>query len=116
MALPEWLKPALYGAAVGAVAISVAGFSWAGWVTGGTADRRAAETAKAEVVAALVPICIEQARLDPESTVKLAALQGASTSQRPAMLIDAGWATMPGATESDRTVASACMKELAARF
>lgn len=30
MKLPEWLKPAVYGAFAGAVAISIAGFSWAG--------------------------------------------------------------------------------------
>lgn len=116
MNAPEWLKPALYGAVGGAVAIAIAGFSWGGWVTGGTAQRMAADTAKAEVVAALVPICVEQARLDPNATVKLAQLQGATTNQRPTMLIDTGWATMPGATESDRTVATACMRELAARF
>jgi hypothetical protein len=116
MTLPEWFKPALYGAVVGAVVVSVAGFSWGGWVTGGTANRIAAETAKAQVVAALVPICIKQARLDPDGTVKLAQLEGASTYQRPDMLMDAGWAMMPGASESDRNVASACMKELAERF
>lgn len=32
------------------------------------------------------------------------------------MLIKMGWDTMPGATDSDRTVATACMSELAARF
>ncbi len=116
MQAPEWLKPALYGAAVGAAAIAIAGFSWGGWVTGGTATRMAASTAQAEVVAALVPICVEQARLDPDAVVKLAQLQDATTNQRPTMLIDTGWATMPGAAESDRTVAAACMRALAARF
>jgi hypothetical protein len=30
MQIPEWLKPGLYGAACGAVALAVIGFSWGG--------------------------------------------------------------------------------------
>jgi hypothetical protein len=116
MHAPEWLKPALYGAAAGAVALAIAGFSWGGWMTSGGANRMAAELAKTEVVAALVPICVEQARVDPNSTVKLAQLQDATTNQRNSLLIETGWATMPGATDSDRTVVTACMRELAAQF
>jgi hypothetical protein len=116
MNTPEWLKPALYGVAAGAVVVAVAGFSWGGWVTGGTASRMATDAANAEVVAALVPICIEQSRLDPNAGVKLAQLQETSSYKRPDMLMEAGWATMPGATESSKSVATACMKELATRF
>lgn len=36
---PDWLKPALYGALAGATALAIAGFSWGGWVTGGTAEQ-----------------------------------------------------------------------------
>lgn len=116
MKTPEWLRSAVYGAAAGAIALAVVGFSWGGWVTASAADRMATDKAKAEVVSALVPICLEQSRLDPQSAVKLASLAGAGASQRAAMLTDAGWARMPGATEANRDVASACMKELAARF
>ena len=42
MQTPEWLKPGLYGAACGAAALAVIGFSWGGWVTGGTARTMAA--------------------------------------------------------------------------
>ena len=66
MNIPEWLKPALYGAAAGAVALAIVGFSWGGWVTGGTAKQMAANRAKLEVVAALVPICVEQSKQDPQ--------------------------------------------------
>ena len=38
MQTPEWLKPGLYGAVCGAVAVAIAGFTWGGWVT---AARRA---------------------------------------------------------------------------
>ena len=35
---PEWLKPGIYGALIGAVFVGVVGFTWGGWVTGGTAN------------------------------------------------------------------------------
>ncbi|HEX5866187.1 MAG TPA: hypothetical protein VFY72_00660, partial [Beijerinckiaceae bacterium] len=40
---PEWLRPGLYGAAGGAVALAVIGFSWGGWVTDGKARQMAAD-------------------------------------------------------------------------
>ena len=116
MNAPEWLKPALYGAAVGAVALAIAGFSWGGWVTGGTADKMAAEQARHEVVAALVPICLEQSKQDPQLTETLARLEAASSYKRSGMLMEAGWATMPGSEDPNRAVASACMEKLADQF
>jgi dienelactone hydrolase len=116
MDTPIWLKPALFGAAGGAIALAIVGFSWGGWVTGGTANRMAADQAKLEVVAALVPICIENSQKDPMTTEKLAEMKNASSYDRSNLLMKAGWATMPGATEPNRNVASACMTQLAAQF
>ena len=116
MNIPEWFKPALYGAAAGAVALAIVGFSWGGWVTGGTANQMAADKAKLEVVAALVPICIQQSSQDPQLVATLALLKDASRYQRSDMLMEAGWATMPGSSDPNRNVASACMEKLAAQF
>ncbi len=116
MNTPEWLKPGLLGVGVGAVALAITGFTWGGWVTGGKAEAMAANLAKAEVIAALVPICIEQSRLDPQSIATLAVLKDTSRYQRSDILMKAGWATMPGSTEPDRKVASACMDQLATLF
>lgn len=116
MNTPEWLKPAIYGAAVGAIALAVVGFSWGGWVTGGSADRMAAEKARHEVVAALVPICIQQSSQDPKAAETLARLEAANRYQRDELLMEAGWATMPGSADPNRSVASACMEQLAAQF
>jgi alpha/beta superfamily hydrolase len=116
MNIPEWLKPALYGAAAGAVALAIVGFSWGGWVTGGTAKQMAANQAKLEVVAALAPICVEQSKQDPQVVEPLAQLKDASSYQRSDMLMKAGWATMPGSSEPNRNVAKACIKVLAAQF
>ena len=115
---PEWLKPALLGAGAGAgaAALAIVGFSWGGWVTGGSAQEMASDEARAEVVAALAPICVEQSRQDPNVKITLASLMEASSYKRGEMLMDTGWATMPGATDADRNVAKACMEALAARF
>src|SRR5881227_3655757 len=51
----ESRTPLLQGIAIGAVASMVIGFSWGGWVTGGTANKLAAERADTAVVAALTP-------------------------------------------------------------
>jgi hypothetical protein len=103
MNIPEWFKPGIKGAAVGAVALAIVGFTWGGWVTGGTAKEMAADQAKLEVVAALVPICLSQ-------------LREASSYQRSDMLMKAGWATMPGSSEPNRNVAKECIKVLSAQF
>ena len=116
MKTPEWLKPGLQGAAVGAVALAIVGFSWGGWVTGGTAEKMASEQARLEVVAALVPICMEQSRQDPQAVETLAQLKDTSSYQRSDMLMKAGWATMPGSSEPQRDVARACMEKLADQF
>ena len=63
MTLPIWLKPGLMGAAVGAIALAVVGFSWGGWVTSSSAAEMADEQAEDTLVAALVPFCVSsQAR------------------------------------------------------
>src|SRR5579864_4155968 len=60
MKLHPGVKPALWGAAAGAVAVSVVGFSSMGWMLGGTAERLAADRAESAVVEVLTPICVEK--------------------------------------------------------
>ena len=116
MNTPEWLKPGLYGAAAGAVALAIVGFSWGGWVTDATAKQLANKHAQLEVVAALVPICVEQSRQDPQVVETLARLEDTTSYKRRDLLMTTGWATMPGSAEPDRSVANACMEKLAEQF
>jgi hypothetical protein len=90
MKTPEWLKPGLYGAAIGAIALAIVGFGWGGWMTGGTANQMASKQARLEVVAALAPICVEQSKQDPQVAETLALLMDASSYQRSDMLMKAG--------------------------
>lgn len=112
MNTPEWLKPGIYGAVIGAAAIGLVGFTWGGWVTGGTAHDRAMAMSHDDVVAAMVPVCLNMARKDPERVAKLATIRDASTYQRRDALMEAGWATVPGAEAPDRDIAQACLASL----
>jgi hypothetical protein len=46
----------------------------------------------------------------------LAQLKDTSSYQRSDMLMEAGWATMPGSNDPNRDVARACMDKLAEQF
>ena len=103
----------LQGMAIGAVASMIVGFSWGGWVTGGTADKLAAERANTAVLVALTPICVEKFLKNSEAKANLADLQKiSSTWEQGQYLEKGGWATPPGATSSDYQLARACAERL----
>ena len=114
MNAPQWLKPGLTGAGIGAVALAIAGFGWGGWVTGGTAEAMASSQARLQVVDALVPFCVARAQSDPEVTRITAELAEAAAYKRAEILGKAGWATMPGAEKADMDLAKACAATLTA--
>ena len=110
----DWLKPGIYGALGGAVLTMVVGFSWGGWVTGGTARTMAADQSKADVVTALSLICVDQSKRDPQLAERVAAIKAASSWERSSIVSNNGWATMPGATEANSQVARDCADKIAA--
>lgn len=112
MNTPEWLKPGIYGAVIGAAAVGIVGFTWGGWVTGGTAHDRAMSMSRDNVVTAMVPVCLDMATTDPDRVAKLATIRDASTYQRRNVLMETGWATVPGAESPDRDIAQACLASL----
>ncbi|MEQ8332258.1 hypothetical protein [Nisaea sp.] len=112
MALPEWLKPGVLGFGVGAIAVTIVGFSWGGWVTGSKADKLASDRAEVEVVKAFVPVCVARSISDPNAAKTLADLENAQSYQRDDVIMDSGWATMPGARSPSRPLALACIEEI----
>ena len=108
MQTPEWLKPALYGAVGGAIALAVVGFSWGGWVTGGKAHELAAQQSRTELVAAVTAICLDQSKRDPQLAERVALLKTTASYGRGDLIMKNGWATMPGTAEPNRQVANAC--------
>jgi hypothetical protein len=108
------LKPALWGAAAGAVAISIVGFSSFGWMLGSTADRLAQVRAEDAVVAALTPVCVEKFQRQTDATAKLAEFKKVSTWDRRALIEKGGWATIPGSDRANSAVVGACAERLGA--
>jgi hypothetical protein len=103
----------LQGIAIGAVASMVIGFSWGGWVTGGTADKLAAERANTAVLAALTPICVEKFLQNSDAKANLVTLQKISSNWEQGQYLEkGGWATPPGATAADYQLARACAEKL----
>ena len=112
MNIPDWTKPALTGAAIGAVALAIVGFTWGGWVTGGTAAQMASEQSDASVVAALLPYCIDASKSDPASAAVMTKLRDSTSYARRGIVEEAGWATPEGAEAPNRDLASACATAL----
>lgn len=108
MVKPEWIVPGTVGALAGALLTAAVGFVWAGWeIRSGV--RRAAE---AEVVRALVPICVDKAMTDPEREAKLAALRQDAPLAQLEIMFETGW--LPGALAEgfDSAVAKGCIAAL----
>lgn len=108
MYAPTWIAPVLFGAGVGAVALTIVGFTWGGWVTDRSAKLMARDAAAIAVAASLTPYCMERSRTDPRSVEILADMKVARAFQRPGMVEQAGWATPLGQDMPNRDLAAAC--------
>ncbi len=112
MAIHQNIKPALWGAAAGALAISVVGFSLMGWTLGSAAERMASERAESAVVSVLTPICVDKFQQQDNSAAKLIEFKKAASWDQRTLIEKGGWATMPGSAKTDSAVISACAEKL----
>lgn len=110
MKIPVETKPALWGMAGGAIAATIVGFTWGGWVTGGRAEADATRQSNAAVVAALAPVCVERFQRGPDVQANLAALKKADSWSQGDFVEKGGWATLSGDNPTDQVsaVAKAC--------
>lgn len=116
MKIPVETKPVLWGVAGGAIAMAIVGFTWGGWVTGGTAEAAASQRASSAVVVALAPICVEKFQHATDVPTNLAALKKTDSWSQGDFVEKGGWATVPGtnAPAQVTAVAKACALLLAA--
>ena len=92
---------------------AIVGFGWGGWVTGGTAETLAKNSAATAVVAALTPICVDRFRQTADASANLAEMKKAAYVWDQSKFVEkGGWATMPGSTEPNSAVARACAESL----
>ncbi|HEY3030415.1 MAG TPA: hypothetical protein VGJ68_09565 [Bradyrhizobium sp.] len=96
------------GAAVGAVATMIIGFSWGGWSVESTAAKRADEASRTAVVAALAPICVDRFQHSADAANNFIELKKVSTYMQGSFVEKGGWATSPGSDKANSAVAQAC--------
>ncbi|MBI3506003.1 MAG: hypothetical protein HY059_14270 [Proteobacteria bacterium] len=110
--LPVDTTPFAWGAVAGAIVLTIVGFNWGGWVTGGTADKRVSTASREAVVGALAPICVTQFQAQGDATIKIAELAKTSSWERSSVVEKSGFAMMPGSKTTDSDVARACAEIL----
>ena len=110
MNIPNQTKPALWGAAGGAVALAIVGFTWGGWTTASKAEADAKVRVNDAVVAALAPVCVDKFQHAADASANLIALKKVETWSQGDFIEKGGWAAVPGTTPSERSsaLANAC--------
>ena len=106
----EKTKFGLLSAAGGAIVAAVIGFNWGGWLTNGSAEAMAKETAANAVAQRLGSICFAQANRDSQKGQKLSEMKGQDAWERGRSIEKLSWAIMPGDEKPDSKVADACAK------
>ncbi|MEO9612829.1 MAG: hypothetical protein ABJG86_13185 [Nitratireductor sp.] len=105
----------VWACAGAAVATMIVGFSWGGWVTGGTSRDLAATAGSVARGELASDICVERFNAAAGSATRLSELKAISSdSAKRRFIEDGGWATMPGQTTPDRRGAEACAAALIA--
>jgi GH24 family phage-related lysozyme (muramidase) len=91
----------------------VIGFTWAGWVTGGTSTRMAADAADGARAQMAAADCVNRFEGGPAAIAQLAELKKAASSySRSDLLQKAGWVTMPGSKDPVAGAAVICAQAL----
>ena len=96
------------------IATIVLGFTWGGWVTGGTAAEREAEAREAGRAQLAATICVARFVDAADAAVQLAALKDESSWRRADTIADAGWTTPLGLDGPVSGAADLCADRLVA--
>lgn len=105
------IEIAACGALAGSLLLAAIGFGVGGWQTAAEVRDLMADRAETGLAAALVPVCVERARNDPNRDDRLAAIRAATTGERD-IVVAAGWVAIPGNTAAHRQAAAACLEAL----
>jgi hypothetical protein len=118
-------KTVLFWACAGSViAATIAGFSWGGWTTGGSAQEMAENSAAQARQELAAVVCVDRFMAAPDAGVQLTAFQEITTPRAQGKFVeDGGWAIIVPASgppdykarADDRKAAGLCAEELAKR-
>ena len=114
MTMKQDIKPALWGAAGGAVLLALVGFAWGGWQTAASARGASDTNSNTAVVGVLAPICAVQFRQQVDADAKLVELKALKSYEQPGYVEKGGWATMPDKAKPTSTAARLCADQLVA--
>ncbi len=96
------------------VATMVIGFSWGGWVTGGTAGQMVEKSAielRAQLAAV---VCVDRFVKGPDAVAQLASLKGSDSWKRDSFIDAGGWTTLAGMDKPVSGAAILCVQQLLA--
>jgi hypothetical protein len=91
----------------------IIGFTWGGWVTGGSASDRAKTAAEDAVASLAADICYNNFMADPQVAANLKALKDESSYARDGYVEDGGWVTLGGRDKPVNGAADLCADKLA---
>jgi hypothetical protein len=116
-------KAVLFWACAGSVVVAtIVGFSWGGWVTGGSAEKMAEDSAAQARQEVGAIVCVDRFMAAPDAGVQLTALKEISSSYAQGKFVEeGGWAIILPASSTtdfkvradDRKAAKLCAEELA---
>lgn len=110
-----WLKPAIWGAAVGAGGIMILGFTQFGWMLGSKADEVARDRTSLAVAEALAPVCAAKFFEQPDASVKLANLKKLTSDYAQREFVEkGGWAVALVSSSPNYQLISECTKRILA--
>lgn len=96
-----------------AVLTMVVGFTWGGWVTGGSAEQRAEEAAEQAVAQLAADVCYDRFMEAADARSNLQALKKESEYQRDGFIEDGGWTTLANREDPVDGAADLCADRLA---
>ncbi len=100
------IKFGVWGVVFGAAAAMIVGFSWGGWLTLGSANKKTDEA----VLASRAAICVAQFMKAPNHDQELKAFEATDSWKRSELIGKGGWDKMPGQGEASDAVAGACAR------
>jgi hypothetical protein len=110
----DWdkIKLGSWSAVGGALITMYVGFNVAGWMTNGSAEAMAKETAASAVAERLGAICVAQFNRDTAKSQKVIEMKDKDAWENGRYIDKQSWAIMPGDEKPESGVADACAKQL----
>ena len=107
-------KAAIMWTGVGSAALTAAiGFTWGGWVTGGSASGMAKDAAIEARAQLAATVCVERFLHAADAMEKMATFKATNFWERDTFIEKGGWVTLPGIATPVADSAELCAERLA---